>query len=332
MATLSLCMIVKDEEGFLENCLSSVKDIVVEIIVVDTGSKDGTKSLASKLGVKVFDFKWTDDFSEARNFSLSKATSNWILVLDADEMLDSKSKEEVLRLVNDKEHCLTSVVGFKVDQRTHAPAKDDAVMAVGDAVLATDYKGHESHRMVRLFKNHPSIKFKNKVHELVEHSIRDNGGQVLDSSIVVHHFGLLKKDVLHVKQEDYVDKMWKQLEEEPDNPRYNRQVALAFMENGRNDLAHKYLMRVAKLDPDFPGLLADLGKVYVNLGKPAKAMKLYNMAIARNKRDVSSMNNLAVLYMNYGKNSVAKRLLEKALSLEPDNKAVKNNMGKLGEQ
>ena len=85
---ISLCMIVKDEEQHLENCLNSIKELADEIIIVDTGSKDKTKEIAGKFTNKVYDFKWNDDFSEARNFSLSKATKDWILVLDADENRD----------------------------------------------------------------------------------------------------------------------------------------------------------------------------------------------------------------------------------------------------
>ena len=85
--TLSLCMIVKDEEEYLPRCLGSIKPVVDEMIIVDTGSTDRTRDIAIIFGAKVFDFTWKDDFSEARNFSLSKAGGDWIFVLDADEVL-----------------------------------------------------------------------------------------------------------------------------------------------------------------------------------------------------------------------------------------------------
>ena len=84
-------MIVKDEENYLEQCLSSAKGLADEIIIVDTGSKDKTKEIAKKFNAKVFDFKWNDDFSAARNESLKHATKDWILVLDADESLSKES-------------------------------------------------------------------------------------------------------------------------------------------------------------------------------------------------------------------------------------------------
>ena len=88
--SISLCMIVINEEKHLETCLNSVKNIVSEIIIVDTGSTDQTKEIANKFKVKVYDFQWNDDFSAARNFCLQKAAKDWILVLDADETISNK--------------------------------------------------------------------------------------------------------------------------------------------------------------------------------------------------------------------------------------------------
>lgn len=95
MITLSLCMIVKDEEDVLRRCLDSVKEIVDEIIIVDTGSTDKTKLIASEFTDKIFDFKWCDDFSKARNFSFSKATKEYIIWLDADDVILEEDKLKI---------------------------------------------------------------------------------------------------------------------------------------------------------------------------------------------------------------------------------------------
>ena len=78
MITISLCMIVKNEERILARCLDSVKDLVDEIIIVDTGSADATKRIAAEYTDKIYDFTWIDDFSAARNFAFSKATGDYI--------------------------------------------------------------------------------------------------------------------------------------------------------------------------------------------------------------------------------------------------------------
>ncbi|MCQ2014195.1 TPR domain-containing glycosyltransferase [Clostridium butyricum] len=89
---ISLCMIIKNEEGTLDKCLKSIKDFVDEIIVVDTGSNDRSKEIALKYTDKVFDFKWCNDFAKARNFSISKAINSWVLVLDGDEIVTNFNK------------------------------------------------------------------------------------------------------------------------------------------------------------------------------------------------------------------------------------------------
>ena len=89
MITISLCMIIKNEGKVLSRCLDSIKDLMDEIIIIDTGSTDNTKEIASNYTNKIYDFEWTDDFSAARNYSFSKATKDYIYVADADEVIDA---------------------------------------------------------------------------------------------------------------------------------------------------------------------------------------------------------------------------------------------------
>ena len=93
MVTISLCMIVKNEEKILERCLDSVADLVDEIVIADTGSTDATREIARRYTEKVYDFPWTDDFSAARNFVFSRATQEYIYSADADEVLSPENRE-----------------------------------------------------------------------------------------------------------------------------------------------------------------------------------------------------------------------------------------------
>jgi len=133
--TLSVCMIVKNEENNITDCLESVKNVADEIIIVDTGSTDKTKEVVAKYTDKIFDFQWIDDFSAARNFSVSKATSDWILWLDADDVLETP--EEVIPLLKES----FNVYNFNI--------------AYGNDVFY----------QARLFKNFMNIKFHGVVHE-----------------------------------------------------------------------------------------------------------------------------------------------------------------------
>lgn len=93
MITISLCMIVKNEERVLARCLDTIADLMDEIIIVDTGSTDKTKEIASRYTDKIYDYEWINDFSDARNFSFSKAGMDYIYVPDADELLDEINRE-----------------------------------------------------------------------------------------------------------------------------------------------------------------------------------------------------------------------------------------------
>ena len=92
MVTFSLCMIVKNEAAVLRRCLSSVADLMDEIIIVDTGSDDNTKEIAAEFTDQIYDYAWTDDFAAARNFAFSKATMEYIYSADADEVVDEENR------------------------------------------------------------------------------------------------------------------------------------------------------------------------------------------------------------------------------------------------
>lgn len=98
MVTISLCMIVKNEEKLLARCLDSIADLMDEIIIVDTGSTDRTKEIAARYTDKIYDFEWINDFSAARNFAFSKAGMEYIYSADADEVLDEENREALKKL------------------------------------------------------------------------------------------------------------------------------------------------------------------------------------------------------------------------------------------
>ncbi len=106
MITISLCMIVKNEEKLLARCLDSIADIMDELVIVDTGSTDGTKKIAARYTDKIYDFEWIGDFAAARNFAFSKATMDYIYSADADEVLDEENREAFRQL---KENLLPEI-------------------------------------------------------------------------------------------------------------------------------------------------------------------------------------------------------------------------------
>ena len=111
-------MIVKNEEKMIGKCLDSVKDVVDEIIIVDTGSTDQTKDIVAKYTDKIYDFTWIEDFAAARNFSFSKATKQYIMWLDADDVLLQEDSEKLLQLketLDDKVDCVQFYYNYAFD-------------------------------------------------------------------------------------------------------------------------------------------------------------------------------------------------------------------------
>ena len=145
---ISLCLIVKDEGKNLRDFLNHHSDLFDELIIVDTGSKDDTASIAKEFTDKVFSFKWNDDFSEARNFSISKATKDYILWLDPDERISKKDFEKIKGL--NKEEGYSFIQKSFTENRGHPRYKDGCYIR----------------RICKLFRNN-NIKFIYPIHETV---------------------------------------------------------------------------------------------------------------------------------------------------------------------
>lgn len=176
-AGISLCMIVKNEERFLEQALRSVFDVVDEIVVVDTGSTDRTIEIAKSFGATVIEREWRNDFAWARNQSLAPATMRWIMFMDADEELMVQSKPALLQL-------------------KQAPAYRTAawvrVYNKSDDYLGT---GEMSHALIRIFPNDPEIRFRGMIHEFATVGDDPAGLQAVTTPIGIVHHGYVKEIV-----------------------------------------------------------------------------------------------------------------------------------------
>ena len=165
MITISLCMIVKNEERILARCLDSVKDLVDEIIIVDTGSADATRRIAQTYTDRVYDFTWIDDFSAARNFAFSKATCEYIYSADADEVLSEENR-----------------VRFQALKETLLPEIEIVQMKYGNQLHnGTVYNFDEEYRP-KLFKRLRNFIWEEPIHEMVRLE-----PVVYDSDIVITH-------------------------------------------------------------------------------------------------------------------------------------------------
>ncbi|GFZ33525.1 glycosyl transferase [Clostridium zeae] len=175
---VSLCMIVKNEEKYLPRCLNSVKDIVDEMIIVDTGSTDRTVEIAKEFGSNVYFFQWNNNFSEARNESLRHATKDWILIIDADEEIYKEDQELFKILLNSK-------------------LDEDAIYNF----QGVSYSGNsinENNRTInlnpRLFKNNKGIHYEGAIHNQLIYN--EKNYNVICEDVKIHHYGYLNERII----------------------------------------------------------------------------------------------------------------------------------------
>lgn len=167
--TISLCMIARNEESLLPGCLESVKGVVDEIVVLDTGSGDRTRKVAREHGAKVHPFEWFDDFSAARNESLRHATCDWVLCMDADERLAPESVSELVDLARPEDRAVVYSVHILNDLKDGAEAHISAAQ--------------------RLFTHHRGIFFSGIIHEQISPSAATIGADQRESGIILNHLG-----------------------------------------------------------------------------------------------------------------------------------------------
>ena len=188
-ATISLCMIVKNEEDFLEQCLESVKALVDEMVIVDTGSTDKTMEIARRYTDKVYFYEWPGSFSAARNHSLQFCTGDWILQLDADEALEQDDIPVVREVI-----------------------KSNLYNAVSVALLNETPEGWSKHYFQRLYR-----RGKARYEGIVHNQLVFEGAE-LRSEIRVYHWGYnLSKDKMAAKFARTKALLLQQIEENPTN-------------------------------------------------------------------------------------------------------------------
>lgn len=194
--SISLCMIVKNEEANLRPCIESACDLASEIIVVDTGSADDTVRVARERGARVFDFAWTNDFAAARNESIRHATGEWIFWMDADDRLTPKAVSQL--------KCAA------------ASGKADAFLCLVSSRTAAGSRDVTEH--VRLFRNGIGITFSQSIHETVYPALVRLGLRLAITDIAIEHTGYESPDAKRTKAARNLAILDAQLERHPDDP------------------------------------------------------------------------------------------------------------------
>ncbi len=243
--TLSICMIVKNEEKFLVKCLRSIRDVVDEIIIVDTGSTDKTTDIAKAFGAKLFDFPWTGDFSAARNHSLAQATGDWIFILDADEVISSLDFDELKTIVHKRP---STAVTYNILTRNYIDQESIIGWTPNDGKYPDEsHNGWMPSAKVRLFTRRKDIFFTNPVHELLETSVRKAKIPILPGNVVVHHYGKLDVARDTQKGEDYYLLGKIKYENDPTNVKYIHELAKQAQVLHKNEEAMELWLKLLSL-------------------------------------------------------------------------------------
>lgn len=230
MKPFSVCIIAKNEEKNIERCLSSIQHFDCEIIVVDTGSTDRTKEIAQKYGAKVYDFEWINDFSAARNFSISKASYDWILVLDCDEWTEESDPEEFVFLARE----YPSYVG-RLKRKNLTPNGDQQRIYVD---------------MVERFFNRRYYHYESTIHEQLTPSTSQTPYAFILPLTVLHSGYVGTAEKLEAKRIRNMTLLEKELDKHPDDPYLYFQIGQEYFCLDDYETAAEYYSKVLTYDID----------------------------------------------------------------------------------
>lgn len=301
-------MIVKNEEASLPTCLGSVKDVVDEMVVLDTGSTDRTKEIAREFGAKVFHFKWCNDFAAARNESLKYVQGDWILVLDADEVLVPEIVQPMKRAIQSQNYLVINLVRQEVG----------AVQSPYSLVS-------------RLFRNHSEIRFDRPYHALVDDSVqvlmeREPDWQVgYLPEVAILHYGYQPEAIAsRGKLNQAKAAMEGFLLTHPTDAYACSKLGALYVQMGDLKRGIELLERGLKSNEMDDGVVYELyyhlGNAYTRLANFAQAAKHYQLAIQQPilpKLKLGAYNNLGNLLLASRDLAKARKTYETTLQIDP---------------
>ena len=228
--TVSLLLIVRNEEHNLADCLTPVAPLFDEIIIVDTGSHDATKQIAARFTNHVFDFPWNDDFSAARNESLRRSTGDWIFWLDADDRMSPTNVAkfgELRQQLDDRPRC------FLMDTASHQRFACDGV---------------ELHSQPRLFRRHSELHWCGRVHEQLQPEPARLGHEKAWTDITIDHLGYQSPAELQRKQRRNLRLLAMDFATDPNNPSTLFHLGMVHAGLGNKPTARKFLQQILSSD------------------------------------------------------------------------------------
>ena len=348
MKPFTICIIAKNEESNIERCLRSVQDFDCEILVVDTGSTDRTKEIAKQYAAKVLDFEWINDFSAARNFSLSHASYDWVLILDCDEWVQSAEPERFMELAR----MYPSYVGRLT--------RKNLTYMDSEKQVYTD--------MVERFFSKRYYHYEGTIHEQVT-PLSPRELIAFDIPLTVLHSGYVgTKEELEEKRIRNMTLLQKELEQNPDDPYLYFQIGQEYYCEDDYENAAAYYGKVLTYDlppnmeylrmtvqaygncllyldqieealqyeqiydtfGDTPDFVFLMGRIYYKSGQLMKALTEFIKATSMSNPHAEGTNTylswyyIALIYERTGELDIARNFYEKCGDFEPALKRLSN--------
>ena len=345
---ISLCIIVKNEEDWIEGAVQSVRSIADEVIIADTGSTDSTPSRVNALADKSLKLRWNDSFAEARNATLLEASRPWILVLDADERIAAKDLPLIKEAISSN-----TADGYHLIQRNYVFGNHVFGWTANqsDYEEGARYQGYVDNPLIRLFRNSPDIRFHGAVHEIIDPTKLSSQYKFSSLPVVIHHYGKVRgEERVQSKQRLYLALGLKKVEEEPANAKAYFDLGIQYQELGRHaeacacfdqtfemtrlpnallywaiseknlrqyDSAAGLLTRALRLGMDTFEVHLELGNVFLAQNELTRARNEYAKCLAIQRNNPVAIFNDGLVLRKMGDLEGASKLYERALKLDP---------------
>ena len=302
-------MIVRDEAFFLARCLDAVADHVDEIVIVDTGSRDQTREIAARYTDNICQFDWVDDFAAARNYSLSKASGDWILVLDADELIEPGDMAKLRQTIRQTDQDAFFLIQYNYN---NDPLTRDWQPVTQPSQYSAGYSGYRRNPIGRLFRTDRNIHFQGAVHEIIDPSLAGLNYTVLE--VPLHHHmdddpGKPKKD----RQMKYLRMIEKALLKQPDGRLAESAGAIHMHFTGDFSAAIDYFKMASDEGFEVERNTENMAEAHYRNGDLAAARVAYSRLYDGGYRSFSLLTNLANLLVRDDEYADALALLEQAV-------------------
>ncbi len=272
--TLSVCMIVRNEEGNLPDCLKSIQGFADQVVIVDTGSTDNTVKIADTYGACIIHSDWQNDFSYSRNISLDHATERWILWLDADDRIPPAEVEKINKLKK-----------ASPDRAFYFRIQNVKPGGFGEQWL-----------QLRMFPNHPALRFERKIHEQIGLAIKRLGLQVLRQDVRIEHVGYRDPEAHRLKALRNRGILLGEVANYKDDPAFISSLGDSYFITGEFIEAIRWyqeVLKISKLQSKQPDLYnqmpISIALSYERMKKLPEALMWVERSLAANPQKVDSL-------------------------------------------